>query len=116
MIVLRLVLYISIALGFLSTSPPDFAVVLHGLWKLPIFAGRRDHEGFGLLQGGDTKYAEWPQGQRPWLLVLTGPLLSTWPWASIFLPWGLILTSCINRGGGRGHLNEVPVYQGWIFN
>lgn len=111
---LRLVLCISIALGFLSTTPLDFAVVLHGSWKLPIFAGRRDHEGFVLLQGGDSKYAEWSQDQRPWHLVLTGLLLSTWSWASNFVSWGLILTSCINRGGGD--LNEVPVYQRWIFN
>lgn len=50
--VLRLILYISIALGFLATSPLDFGVVLHGGWKLPILARLRDDEGFELCTVG----------------------------------------------------------------
>lgn len=64
----------------------------------PIITGLSGQEGVGPLQGGDTKYAEWPQGQRLWLLALAGPSLSTWPLARILWSWGLTLPSCAKWG------------------
>lgn len=64
-----------------------------------ISVGLRDNEGFGPLQGGDTKYAKRPQGL--WLPALMAPLPSPWPWAG--------KSPAVKAAVGED-LNEFPLY------